>query len=502
MASMKHHHVLVIGAGPSGIGAAIKLAEHGFDFAILEKGMSVGGTWRDNTYPGCACDVPSALYSYSFEPNPEWTRAFAGQREIRAYLENVAKKYDVPRHVRFGVEVLRAAFREGLWHVETNQGTYTANVVISASGPWNQPKIPAIPGLETFAGEVFHSARWNHTHDLTGKRVAVVGSGASAVQFVPEIAKKVERLHLFQRTAQWVLPKPDHYVPASERWLMRTFPRAQRALRRAEYLSQEALGLGFRHPWILQQVQRIGRRHLEATVADPVLRAKLTPDYTLGCKRILLSNSYYRSLTRPNVDVLATEVTKIDGHRVTGADGSTVEVDTLIFGTGFHILDMPVANRIVDAEGKSLSDHWQGSPRAYLGTTVPGFPNFFLLLGPSLGTGHSSAFSILEAQLAYVLDGLRKMRAERLATVDVRAEVLDAYHAEVQEALGGTVYNSGGCSSYYLDRNGKNTFAWPWSTPALERRIHDFDLDAYETTGITAVRSRSVSESRFEGRPS
>ena len=503
----RHVEVLVIGAGASGIGAAIALLREGLSFVVLEKAETLGGTWRDNTYPGCACDVPSALYSYSFAPNPEWTRAFAGQPEIRAYLEGVARTFDVTPHIRFGVEVRRAFFRasDGRWHVETSRGTYTANALIAAAGPWHEPKIPAIPGLNSFPGEVFHSARWNHAYDLSGKRVAVVGSGASAVQFVPELAKTVQKLHLFQRTAQWVLPKPDHYVPRAERWLMRTFPKAQKALRAVEYGALEGFGVGFRKPWILEQVQRIGRFHLERAVKDPVLRKKLTPDYTLGCKRLLMSNAYYPALTRPNVEVLATEVKEFVGSRVVGADGSAATVDAVIFGTGFHILDMPVAKWVFDAHGKSLSDHWKGSPVAYLGTTVAGFPNFFLLLGPSLGTGHSSAFTILEAQIAYVMDGLRKMRRERVATVDVRPEVMAAYHAEVQEALGGTVYVSGGCTSYYLDSNGKNTFNWPWSTPALERRIHDFDLDAYAVTHArtaSAIGVPAETATSFEGRTS
>ena len=486
----RHVDVVVVGAGASGIGAAIKLAEDNFDFLVLEKGDRVGGTWRDNTYPGCACDVPSALYSYSFAPNPEWTRAFAGQAEIFAYLRGVAKRFDIEKYVRFGVEVHAARYdaESGHWQIETSVGRFTANVLISAAGPWHEPKIPPIVGKDTFTGEVFHSARWNHDYDLSGKRVAVVGSGASAVQFVPEIAKKVAALHLYQRTAQWVLPKPDHFVPEAERAVMRTFPWAQRALRSAEYAGLEAFGLGFRKPWILEQVQKIGSWNLARAVRDPALRAKLTPDYTLGCKRLLMSNVYYPALARKNVEVHAAEVTRIDGNRVHASDGTSTEVDALVFGTGFHLLDMPMAKRVFDSRGVSLADKWKGSPQAYLGTTAPGYPNFFLLLGPSLGTGHSSAFSILEAQLAYVMDGLRKMRTHDLATVDVRPEVMAAYFAEVQAAVGGTVYVRGGCMSYYLDENGKNTFNWPWSTRDLERRIKDFDLDAYDVTRVRRAR--------------
>jgi cation diffusion facilitator CzcD-associated flavoprotein CzcO len=330
---------------------------------------------------------------------------------------------------------------------------------------------------------VFHSARWNHAYELGGKRVAVVGTGASAVQFVPKIQPRVARLHVYQRTAQWVLPKPDHPVPGAERWLLRSFPSTQRALRAGEYAAMEAFGLGFRNPWILRQVQRLGARHLRRAVKDPALRARLLPDYTLGCKRLLMSNSFYPALTRPNVDVHATAVREVRGNRILGADGSEAEVDAIIFGTGFHILDMPVADRVFDGEGRSMASRWRGSPRAYLGTSVSGFPNLFLLLGPNLGTGHSSAFSILEAQLGYVMEGLRAVRARGHASVDVRPEVQAAYDAVIQEALPRTVYNAGGCASYYFDENGRNSFSWPWSTPALERRLRGFDMDAYTADG-------------------
>ncbi|OXM62673.1 flavin-containing monooxygenase [Amycolatopsis vastitatis] len=477
--------VLVIGAGASGLGAAIRLGQAGIgDLAVLEKAGELGGTWRDNTYPGCACDVPSALYSYSFAPNPEWTRAFAGQAEIRAYLRETAARFGVTEKIRYGVEVTRAQWneRDARWELETSQGPYSTRVLVAGTGPWHEPLIPDLPGLGGFPGEVFHSARWNHGYDLTGQRVAVIGSGASAVQFVPEIVPRVGRLHLFQRTAQWVLPKPDHPVPGVERLLLRRFPALQRALRRAEYGAMETLGFGFRHPWLLRQVQKIGLAHLRLTVRDPALRAALTPDYTLGCKRLLMSNTYYRALTKSTVDVHPTAVRAIEGNRVLGADGSAAEVDAIIFGTGFHILDMPVSARVFDAEGRSLDDHWKGSPQAFAGTTVAGFPNLYLLLGPSLGTGHSSAFMILEAQLKHTVAAVtRTLRADR-TSLAVRPEVQEAFNAEVQAALPGTVYQSGGCSSYYTDVNGRNSFSWPFSTGRLRSRVGSFDEADYEIT--------------------
>lgn len=475
--------VLIIGSGPSGIGAAVRLRRAGVrDVVLLEKADDLGGTWRDNTYPGCACDVPSALYSYSFAPNPEWTRAFAGQPEIRAYLRATADAHGITPLVRLRTEAVRAQWRpdDARWHVETTRDRYRARFLISAAGPWHEPSVPDLPGLAGFPGTVFHSSRWRHDHDLSGARVAVVGSGASAVQFVPAIQPKVARLHLFQRTAQWVLPKPDHPVPRAERLLMRRFPAAQRALRGAEYGALEALGVGFRHPALLRAVQRVGALHLRAAVRDPGLRRALTPDYTLGCKRLLLSNTYYPALTRPNVRLHATAVRAVEGSRVVGADGSTADVDTIVLGTGFHILDMPVARRVFDADGASLDDHWKGSPDAYLGTTVSGFPNAFVLLGPHLGTGHSSAFTVLEAQLDHVVGALRHFRSAGWSSMDVRPEVQAAFRAEVAQALPATVYNAGGCSSYYLDANGLNSFSWPWSTGRMRRRLARFDPEAYD----------------------
>jgi cation diffusion facilitator CzcD-associated flavoprotein CzcO len=483
------YEVLIVGGGPSGIGAAIALEQAGVtDYALFEKAASLGGTWRDNTYPGCACDVPSALYSYSFAPNPEWTRAFAAQEEIRRYLLDVAARFGVVARARLGVEVLAARWvpSQAHWAVETNRGTATARFLIAAAGPWHTPNLPELPGLHSFKGPVFHSARWDHDAALEGKRVAVVGTGASAVQFVPEIAPQVERLTVYQRTAQWVLPKPDHPVPALERWMMRRFPVSQWALRRAEYAALEVLGAGFRHPWLLRRAQRIGLLHLRASIKDPALRARLTPRYTLGCKRLLLSNAYYRALARPNVEVIASAVARVDGQRVVGADGSVREADVLIFGTGFHILDMPVAGTLFDGQGVSLATRWRGSPRAYRGTTVRGFPNLFLVLGPNLGTGHSSAFSIIEAQTAYIARAVRALSARRAASFEVRADVEAAHNARLQAALPRTVYNSGGCASYYLDDNGQNSFSWPWSTPALERSLSRFDLSDYELQEVAS----------------
>lgn len=482
MNDVRRVEILVIGAGCSGIGAAIRFRQAGIDdFVVLEKASDVGGTWRENTYPGCACDVPSALYSYSFAPNPSWTRAFAGQAEIWRYLRRVADEHRVTERIRFGVEVLAARFDddERRWRVETSQGVYSARVVVAAAGPLHRPRIPDIDGLASFRGKVFHSAEWDHSYDLAGKRVAVIGTGASAVQFVPEIQPRIGTLHVFQRTPSWVLPKPDHRVPWIESELFRRFPRSQRALRDAEYALLEALAVGFRHPRILRGLQQLGRLHLRAQVKDAALRRALTPSFVLGCKRILLSNSYYRALTQPNVAVHPTAVVGIREGAVVGADGTVAEVDVIIFGTGFHVTDPPIADRII-ARGRSLADDWRGSPRGYMGTTIVGYPNLFMMLGPNLGTGHSSAFSIIEAQLDHVVAAIEEMRAKRWSRIEVLRDVEASYNDEVQAALASTVYNAGGCSSYYLDANGRNSTTWPWSTTRLVERVSRFDRAAYD----------------------
>jgi cation diffusion facilitator CzcD-associated flavoprotein CzcO len=477
-----HFDTIVVGAGFAGIGAAIKLEEAGFDdFVVLEKSDNLGGTWRDNTYPGCACDVPSAVYSFSFAQNPDWSRGFAEQPEIQEYLERTASDHGVGRRIHYRTEVREATWNpaDQLWQLDTSAGGYTARVLIAGAGPLHEPNLPDLPGLESFEGKAFHSARWDHEYDLAGKRVAVLGTGSSAIQFVPEIQPKVEHLYLFQRTAPWVLPKPDRRVSKIERTLYRRLPLAQRALRAALYNTQELIQLAQRRPAVMNRVGKLMIRHMHRQVKDPELRRALTPNFTLGCKRMLLSNTYYRALTQPNATLVPHGVTEIRTHAVVGADGVEREVDAIIFGTGFHVTDPPIAERVRGADGRSIADHWQGSPRAYLGTTVAGFPNFFLLIGPNLGNGHSSAIVLIEAQLRYILDALRTMRERDAVTVEVRRDVQAAYNERVQKALANTVWNAGGCKSYYLDRNGTNSTIYPWTTLDLRRRTARFDAKDY-----------------------
>jgi cation diffusion facilitator CzcD-associated flavoprotein CzcO len=474
--------VAIIGSGLSGLGTAIALGKAGIDdVVLLEKESALGGTWRENTYPGCACDVPAQLYSFAFAPKADWSRAYARQQEIRTYVEETSARFGVTEKVLTGTEVEKAQWNENAqrWELETSAGPIHAQVLVSATGPWNAPVVPELPGAERFAGHMFHSARWQHEHDLSGRRVAVIGTGASAVQFVPEIQPLVAQLHVFQRTAHWVLPKPDRTISTLETRLLQRMPSLRRALRTAMYYAFELVGVGTRHVGAMRQVERLGRLHLRLSVRDEELRRALTPSFTLGCKRMLLSNDWYPALSASNVELLNTAVKEIREHSIVGADGSEREVDTIIFGTGFRMTDLPIAQRTFGREGRSLAEVWRGSPRAYLGTTVAGFPNFFMMLGPNCGNGHGSAITLIEAQARYVVDTVREMADRGLASVEVRAEVQETFNERVQEALTSTVWNAGGCSSYYMDANGHNAAIFPWSTIEYRRRTQRFDPGEY-----------------------
>src|SRR5690606_35084927 len=422
--------VVIIGAGISGIGAAIRLREQGEkDFIILEKAASLGGTWRDNTYPGCACDVPSALYSFSFAQKPDWSRVFAGQAEILEYVNEVAARFHVEQHIHYDEPAQHTQWDERLcrWIVRTDKAEYHARAIISCAGYLHEPQIPDIPGLKEFSGKLFHSSQWDHAHPLAGERVAVIGTGASAIQFVPEIQPKVKQLVLYQRTAQWILPKPDQTMAELPQRVL-GLPFAMKALRKALYTGLEAFGLGFRHPALLRQVELLARAHLRFAVRDPEKRAALTPGYTLGCKRVLLSNNYYPAVDQKNVELLPTGVREVRGNIVVGQDGSEREVDTIILGTGFHVSDPPIAEHVRGPDGRTLAQVWDGSPEAYRGTTIAGFPNLFLILGPNLAIGNNSAFIVIESQLNYIMGALRAMREQDLVRLDVREAVQRRYN--------------------------------------------------------------------------
>jgi cation diffusion facilitator CzcD-associated flavoprotein CzcO len=495
----EHVRVAIVGTGFSGLGMAIRLKHEGEDdFVLLERAADIGGTWRDNTYPGCRCDVPSHLYSFSFAPNPNWSSTFSPQREILDYLKDCAERYGVMPHVRFETEVESAAWdaEEECWQIETSDGPLTADILIAAQGPLSDPSLPEVPGIDSFEGTAFHSAEWDHDHDLTGERVAVVGTGASAIQFVPEIQPKVGSLHVFQRTAPWVIPHRNRPLKGWERALYRLFPPAQLAMRAGIYWARESFALQFRNRAVGRLLERIPLRHLKNQIEDPELRRKLTPDYRLGCKRILPTDEWYPALAQPNVEVVTGGVTEIRPHSVVAEDGTEREVDTIIFGTGFHVTDVPIADRLTGRDGRTLAEVWQGSMQAYKGTTVVGYPNLFFLVGPNTGLGHTSIVFMIESQIAYVLDALRTMRRRGGRTVEVREDAQAAYNAELDRMTEGTVWVSGGCTSYYIDRNGHNSALWPTYTWPFRRRLREFDPAAYtldrRVSGLGGERQRAA----------
>jgi cation diffusion facilitator CzcD-associated flavoprotein CzcO len=476
--------VAVIGTGFGGLGVAIALQKAGHrDFVLLERAAAVGGTWRDNSYPGCTCDVPSHLYSFSFAPNPDWTRSFSRQPEIWDYLERVTDRYGLRRKIRFGVAVTEARWdtSEARWRIGTSRGEMTADVLISAAGPLSEPRIPDIPGLDSFPGPVFHSAEWDHGFDLTGKRVAVVGTGASAIQIVPEIQPKAGRLVLFQRTPAWVMPRRDRRISEREKSIYRHVPLAQRAARLGLYISREALvGAFVKRPQMLRSAQRLALANMAKSIGDPALRAKLTPDYVMGCKRILLSNDYYPALAQPNVDVVASGLAKVDGNVLTAQDGTSYEVDAVAFATGFRATDMPIAKHIYGAAGLSLAEAWQGDMRALRGTTVPGFPNLCLVVGPNTGLGHNSIVHIIESQLSYITDYLATLERTGAAALDARPGAEQRWCAEIERRMAATVWTTGGCVSWYLNAAGRNPTLWPASTIRFRWATRRLDPAEYD----------------------
>ncbi len=479
-----HTRIGILGAGFGGLGLAIRLKQDGNDdFVVWERDSEVGGTWWANTYPGCQCDIPSHLYSFSFAPNPEWTRTYPLQPEIREYLRDCADRFSVREHIRFGCDVTAAEWDDAanLWRVQTTQGPFTVDVLLAAPGFLSAPAIPDLPGLERFEGATFHTARWNHDHDLTGRRVAVVGTGASAIQAVPKIQPRVEQVTLFQRTPPWVVPHRDRPITGFERRAYRRFPALQRIARAFVYWSRELLVPGFvRHPRFLKLPERIARRHLAKQVADPVLRAKLTPSYSLGCKRILPSNEWYPAITQPNVEVVTEGIAEVVPNGIVDREGVLHEADTIAFATGFHVTDAPFGRIIRGRGGELLEDTWQGSPQAYRGTAVAGFPNLFIITGPNTGLGHNSLVFMIEAQLDYLMDALRAMDVRGATRVEVRRDAQDSYNAKLQSRMGRTVWNTGGCASWYLDANGMNTTLYPDYTWRFRRETRRFDVAAYE----------------------
>lgn len=477
--------IAIIGSGFAGLGMAIRLRQAGMnDFLIAEKADSVGGTWRDNHYPGCACDVQSHVYSFSFAPNPRWSRMFARQPEIRTYLEACTQRFGVEPHLRFGHELVSASYDEQQhrWQMRFANGQqWSARVLVSGMGGLSRAALPDIPGLSTFKGKTFHSQQWDHRYALEGKRVAVIGTGASAIQFVPQIAPRVAQLNLFQRTPPWIMPKADRAVKPFEQWLFRHLPFTQKIMRAGLYCMLESRAFGFAiHPSLMKSAQKIAERHLRRQVADPKLRAKLTPDYTMGCKRILISNDYFPAVSRQNVSVVSTGIERIDEDAVVTADGVRHPVDCVIFGTGFQVADPFPRGVIRGKGGVDIVDTWRDGAHAYLGTTLPGYPNFFMIVGPNTGLGHNSMVYMIESQVDYVLRALHIMQAGRTTAIEVRPHVERAYNEQIQQKLGRAIWSTGGCKSWYLDPNtGKNTTLWPGFAFRFRQATRGFSMDDY-----------------------
>ncbi len=492
---VRNVHIAILGTGFSGLGMAIKLKKAGMeDFVVIEKASDIGGTWRDNPSPGCACDIPSHLYSFSFALNPHWSRSYSPQGEIRDYLRRCARRFGILPHIRWNCELLDASWNEEeqRWHINTTRGRLTASILILGNGPLSEPSLPPIAGIEQFEGVLFHSARWNHDYDLAGKRVAVIGTGASAVQFVPHIQPRVGHLALFQRTAPWILPRQDRAIPTRQRAMFRVLPITQRLVRTRIYWQLELLALGFiRRPALLEKGMQIGRRHLAKQVPDATLREKLTPHYTLGCKRVLLSDDFYPAITQPNVEVIIERIREVRAHSIVTGDDREHEIDTIICGTGFHVTDTRLPQCIYGRDGQSLGASWDAGPHAYLGATVAGFPNLFLLIGPNTGLGHNSMVYMIESQLSYIMDCLRTMRRRKLRTVEIRPEMQEAFNTEMQQRMQGTVWTSG-CASWYLDARGHNTTLWPGFTFEFRRRTRRFDPHHYTLTPSNSMESEAI----------
>ena len=475
---------LIIGAGFAGLCAAIKLQEAGeTDFVVVERGSDVGGTWRDNTYPGAECDVPSQLYSYSFAPNPNWSRSFSPQPEIQAYIKRVADESGTLDRFVFDTAAQDATWDEERqrWIVETSDGTYAARTVISGAGGLSEPKLPEIEGIETFQGEVFHSARWNHDVDLTGKRVAVIGTGASSIQIVPAIQEQVAHLDVYQRTAPYVMPRNDRPYTGIEKLAFKRIPGVQSAYRNAIYWGRECYVPGFAlQPKLMWPAKKLALRNIEKGIKDPELRKKVTPTFEIGCKRILISNTYYPALDADNVDVVTDGIAKVTGDAIVTKDGVERPIDVLIVATGFFTTELPITAHIKGRTGQTLAEKWRETGMAaYKGTAVADFPNLFFIVGPNTGLGHSSMVFMIESQVTYIVDAVRTMRAHDYGTVQVKDEAVTAYNADIQRRMKSTVWTTGGCASWYLDSHGNNTTLWPRTTFAFRGETAKFDVDAY-----------------------
>ena len=470
----------IVGAGMSGLCMGTKLKAAGIEsFKIYEKADRLGGTWRDNTYPGLQCDVPSLLYQYSFDPNPDWSRTFSPGHEIWRYLESVADRHSLLPHIRFGKEVVDARFEDGRWHIRTADGEQAeADFLVSASGVLHHPRYPAIEGLDRFEGDWFHSARWDHDVELRDKRVAVVGTGSTGVQIVTALASVAGRLMLFQRTAQWILPMGNWRQSRAGRALLRRFPGLNRLGYRVTQAGFDLMAVALIRPgWQRTLVSRACRNHLRS-IKDPELRRRLTPDYQPMCKRLVLSDGFYSAMQRPNVSLVTEEIERVEPSGIVTSDGTLHELDVLVLATGFDAHAYMSPMEVTGPEGRTLSDAWSGGRRAYRTVAVPGFPNFFMLLGPHSPIGNVSLIAVAETQADYVMRWIELWRREQVSTMAPTPEATERFNEELRQALPGTVWVTG-CQSWYLDERGVPEL-WPWSQQRHRAALREPVLEEFE----------------------
>jgi cation diffusion facilitator CzcD-associated flavoprotein CzcO len=474
----------IVGGGFGGVGIGVRLKQQGLtDFTIFERGETVGGVWRANTYPGAACDVPSHLYSFSFAPGEKWSRRYAPQEEIHEYLQDCVEQFGIEPHLKLNTEVTDAAFdpEAGRWTLTTSDGAeHGFDVLVTACGQLTNPAIPGIPGREDFAGHSFHSAEWDHEHDLAGRRVAVIGTGASAIQFVPAIAPEVEQLTVYQRSAPWIIPRPDRAYGDWERRLFRAFPPRVAAARLGNFMLFEMGTYGFTgSDWLMDPISRLADRARRHVLSDPGLIEKTTPDYEMGCKRVLFTSDWYPTLERDNVELVNGAVERITADGVVGPDGVERPAETIIWGTGFETLDFVAPMKVRGLDGRMLHEVWAERPEAYLGTTVAGFPNMFVLWGPNTNHGSGSVPYTLECQFNYVLDAVRRLREQGLRWIDLRPEVQARWREEIAERSEKTRWVSGGCANWYVNDEGINTNNWPGPWLEFRRRTRKINPGDY-----------------------
>jgi cation diffusion facilitator CzcD-associated flavoprotein CzcO len=479
---MGSRSVAVVGGGFGGVGAAAMLARAGHrDVTVFERGERVGGVWHHNTYPGAACDVASHLYEFSFAPNPRWSRRYAPQDEIQRYLEDVARDNGVLDRIRTSTEVQRARWdgERAKWLLDTSAGPHEADLLVTACGQLSVPSVPALPGLDSFAGPTFHTARWRHDVDLAGKRVAVVGTGCSAIQVVPAIQPIVAHVDVYQRSPGWTIPKGDFEYPRRVQQLFARVPAIQRLDRAAVFAFMEVGAAAMtKHRWLLGPFRALGRRQITKAIADPELRRKVTPTDEIGCKRIMLTDNWYPTLAKPNVSLVDDRIAEVAPHGIRTADGTERDADVLVLATGFKTHGFVAPMEVVGADGRTLADEWRAVPRAYLGLTVPGFPNMFLLYGPNTNGGTGSVIYTIEAGVAHVLAALGELDRAGAQRIEVRRDAADAFDRELRAALTRTVWHSG-CTNWYVDENGNDPNQWPWVWSAYRRRTAELAPDAY-----------------------